>query len=126
MFPVTIFGRMVGIVTMIAWLALFGNLTSVIGRALMSSLFGSSSIGEKDPSTVGPEVDAPLEQALLVLRTLGDASATDRAPMPSAVRGSGGGEWRPVPTRGTSGATTTKRAWGSPRPPQGLRNRDGD
>ena len=82
MFPVTIVGRMVGIVTMIAGLALFGILTSVIGRALMSSLFGSSSVGEEDPSTVGPKVDAPLEQALLVVRTLSDSPASERPHMP--------------------------------------------
>ena len=82
MFPVTIVGRMVGIVTMIAGLALFGILTSVIGRALMSSLFGSSSVGEEDPSTVGPEVDAALEQALLVVRTLSDSPTSERPRMP--------------------------------------------
>lgn len=76
MFPVTILGRVVGMATMIAGLALFGILTSVIGRSLMSSLFGSSSIGEEDPGAVGPEVDASLQQALLVVSALAENSVT--------------------------------------------------
>jgi voltage-gated potassium channel len=80
MFPVTILGRIVGMATMIAGLALFGILTSVIGRSLMSSLFGSSNVGEEDPGAVGPEVDMPLEQALLVVQSLSDSDA-NRAPL---------------------------------------------
>ena len=38
MFPQTFMGRIIGGSTMIAGLALFGILTSVIGRALMASL----------------------------------------------------------------------------------------
>ena len=40
MFPVTLAGRIVAGVTMLAGLALFSLLTSVVGRALMTSLFG--------------------------------------------------------------------------------------
>ena len=40
--PMTAAGRIVGGATMLTGLALFGILTSVIGRAMMSSLFGSS------------------------------------------------------------------------------------
>jgi voltage-gated potassium channel len=46
MFPQTFMGRIIGGATMIAGLALFGILTSVIGRALMASLFGSDGSGE--------------------------------------------------------------------------------
>ena len=42
----------------------------------MSSLFGSSSIGEEDPGAVGPEVDASLQQALLVVSALAENSVT--------------------------------------------------
>lgn len=41
--PLTLAGRIVGGATMLTGLALFGILTSVIGRAMMSSLFGASS-----------------------------------------------------------------------------------
>lgn len=40
MFPVTLAGRIVAGATMLAGLALFSLLTSVVGRALMTSLFG--------------------------------------------------------------------------------------
>jgi voltage-gated potassium channel len=39
--PVTVAGRLVGGSTMLVGLALFGVLTSVIGRALLQTLFGS-------------------------------------------------------------------------------------
>jgi voltage-gated potassium channel len=52
MFPQTFAGRIIGASTMIAGLALFGILTSVIGRALMASLFGSPESSE----TPEPEV----------------------------------------------------------------------
>ena len=38
--PITLFGRLVAAVTMITGLALFGVLASVIGRAMLTSLFG--------------------------------------------------------------------------------------
>ncbi len=79
MFPVTILGRIVGMMTMIAGLALFGILTSVIGRSLMSSLFGSSNVGEDDPGDIGPEDDAPLANALQIVGTLGGTAAGDGA-----------------------------------------------
>ena len=39
--PVTAMGRIIGGATMLVGLALFGVLTSVIGRALLQSLFGA-------------------------------------------------------------------------------------
>ena len=57
MFPQTFMGRIIGGSTMIAGLALFGILTSVIGRALMASLFGSDDSGEAaEPEVVHFEV----------------------------------------------------------------------
>ncbi len=47
--PMTAAGRIVGGATMLTGLALFGILTSVIGRAMMSSLFGSSA-GADEPA----------------------------------------------------------------------------
>ncbi len=49
--PVTGFGRVVAGSTMLVGLALFGVLTSVIGRALLSSLFGSPG-GDSEPTLV--------------------------------------------------------------------------
>ena len=43
--PVTAMGRIIGGATMLVGLALFGVLTSVIGRALLQSLFGAPSGG---------------------------------------------------------------------------------
>lgn len=43
--PVTAMGRVIGGATMLVGLALFGVLTSVIGRALLQSLFGSPTQG---------------------------------------------------------------------------------
>ena len=79
MFPVTILGRIVGMVTMIAGLALFGILTSVIGRSLMSSLFGSNDVGEDASGTLGPNLEEPLREALLAVEAL-----NDRANAPSS------------------------------------------
>jgi voltage-gated potassium channel len=47
--PVTAMGRVVGGSTMLVGLALFGVLTSVIGRALLQSLFGAPSGGGGQP-----------------------------------------------------------------------------
>jgi voltage-gated potassium channel len=41
MYPVTLLGRLVAAFTMFAGLALFGLLMNVIGKSMMSSLFGS-------------------------------------------------------------------------------------
>lgn len=41
MYPVTFMGRMVAVVTMFSGLALFGLLMNVIGKYMMTSLFGS-------------------------------------------------------------------------------------
>jgi voltage-gated potassium channel len=80
MFPQTLVGRVIGGATMLAGLALFGILTSVIGRALMSSLFGSE---EDDENIASPEVvyvDHPVDGAtgglahLEALRSLGAVS----------------------------------------------------
>ena len=57
MFPQTLAGRVIGGATMLSGLALFGILTSVIGRALMASLFGSDESGEAaEPEVVHYEV----------------------------------------------------------------------
>ncbi|MFC1733467.1 ion transporter [candidate division KSB1 bacterium] len=46
MYPATILGKMVAVFTMFAGLALFGLLMNVIGKSMMSSLFGST-VGEE-------------------------------------------------------------------------------
>jgi voltage-gated potassium channel len=56
MYPVTALGRIVAGITMLSGLALFGLLMNVIGKYMMTSLFGSS---------VGEEVDIKeLEQGV--------------------------------------------------------------
>jgi voltage-gated potassium channel len=90
MFPQTVFGRVIGGATMLCGLALFGILTSVIGRALMSSLFGTD-----DAKTVAePEVvyvDHPVDGAtgglahLDALRALGAVSDAEYEAMRSRV-----------------------------------------
>ncbi|PIZ73231.1 hypothetical protein COY07_02200 [Candidatus Peregrinibacteria bacterium CG_4_10_14_0_2_um_filter_43_11] len=45
MYPVTVPGRIIASVTMLCGLALFGLLMNVIGKSMMSSLFGSGEIG---------------------------------------------------------------------------------
>ena len=73
MFPITLAGRVVAMGTMIAGLALFGILTSVVGRALMSSLFGSS--GEDTDGDGDLDVSEPLDDALRTVEYLtGQAS----------------------------------------------------
>ncbi|MBI2463598.1 potassium channel family protein [Candidatus Peregrinibacteria bacterium] len=52
MYPVTVLGRMIAGVTMLCGLALFGLLTNVIGKSMMSSLFGTS------------DLEAPLKNAI--------------------------------------------------------------
>lgn len=44
MYPVTVVGRIIAGVTMLCGLALFGLLTNVIGKSMMSSLFGTSDL----------------------------------------------------------------------------------
>lgn len=46
MFPMTVLGRLLAAVTMLCGLALFGLLMNVIGKSMMSSLFGSA-VGEE-------------------------------------------------------------------------------
>ncbi|MCX5986806.1 MAG: ion transporter [Chloroflexi bacterium] len=73
MFPITLAGRVVAMGTMIAGLALFGILTSVVGRALMSSLFGSS--GEDTDGDGDLDGGEPLDDALRTVESLtGQAS----------------------------------------------------
>lgn len=55
--PVTLFGRLVAACTMITGLALFGVLASVIGRAMLSSLFGAVS-DDAEPGN-DPDVERP-------------------------------------------------------------------
>ena len=90
MFPQTLAGRVIGGATMLAGLALFGILTSVIGRALMSSLFGS----EEEEKIVDPEVvyvEHPVDGAtgglahLEALRSLGAVSDDEYAAMRARV-----------------------------------------
>ncbi len=50
--PTTIFGRVVASSTMIVGLALFGVLTSVIGRAMLKSLFGDDGGEDGDIATI--------------------------------------------------------------------------
>ncbi|MFH0820987.1 MAG: ion transporter [Candidatus Peregrinibacteria bacterium] len=44
MFPITVWGRLVAAVTMLFGLALFGLLMNVIGKSMMSSLFGAADL----------------------------------------------------------------------------------
>jgi len=48
MYPVTIIGRIIAVFTMISGLALFGLLMNVIGKSMMSSLFGSTNLDEAE------------------------------------------------------------------------------
>lgn len=52
--PVTALGRIIGGATMLVGLALFGVLTSVIGRALLQSLFGAPGGGGASPTEGAP------------------------------------------------------------------------
>ena len=90
MFPQTLAGRVIGGATMLCGLALFGILTSVIGRALMSSLFGS----DEEEKIVEPEVvyvDHPVDGAtgglahLDALRALGAVSDAEYEAMHARV-----------------------------------------
>lgn len=49
MYPVTVAGRLVATVTMFCGLALFGMLMNVIGKSMMSSLFGTEDLDNFDP-----------------------------------------------------------------------------
>jgi voltage-gated potassium channel len=62
--PVTLFGRLVAAATMITGLALFGVLASVIGRAMLTSLFGVVDDDVTEDLTVetGPTARAPTVQ----------------------------------------------------------------
>ncbi|MBI5755236.1 ion transporter [Candidatus Peregrinibacteria bacterium] len=51
MYPVTVIGRIVAAFTMLAGLALFGLLMNVIGKSMMSSLFGTTDLENVDVST---------------------------------------------------------------------------
>jgi voltage-gated potassium channel len=91
MFPQTLAGRIIGGTTMLCGLALFGILTSVIGRALMSTLFGSE---DSDTSAVDPEVvyvDHPVDGAtgglahLDALRSLGAVTDAEYEAMRARV-----------------------------------------
>ena len=92
MFPQTLAGRVIGGATMLSGLALFGILTSVIGRALMSSLFGS----EEEEMIVDPEVvyvEHPVDGAtgavahLDALRSLGAVNDDEYEAMRARVVG---------------------------------------
>jgi voltage-gated potassium channel len=48
MYPVTVWGRLVGALTMLVGLALFGLLINVVGKAMLSSLFGASDLERHD------------------------------------------------------------------------------
>lgn len=61
MFPVTVIGRLLAGVTMLCGLALFGLLMNVIGKTMMSSLFGSE-VGA-DVNTKELEANIKKEQA---------------------------------------------------------------
>jgi voltage-gated potassium channel Kch len=78
MFPVTFAGRAIAGATMLCGLALFGILTSVIGTALMASLFGSSD-DDAEPEIIyldAPEgSDTPVIDSLERLAALRSAGA---------------------------------------------------
>lgn len=46
MYPLTVIGRIIAVFTMLSGLALFGMLMNVIGKSMMSSLFGSADLEE--------------------------------------------------------------------------------
>ena len=91
MFPQTFAGRVIGGVTMLSGLALFGILTSVIGRALMASLFGSTDDDRDAPEVIyldpppgaTPSVTGP--DAIEALRALGTISEAEYETMMSRV-----------------------------------------
>ena len=56
--PTTLFGRVVASSTMIVGLALFGVLTSVIGRAMLKSLFGDDGGDDGDLATLDSDDDS--------------------------------------------------------------------
>lgn len=56
MYPVTVLGRINGAVTMLCGLALFGLLMNVIGKYMMSSLFGSELGEDADTKEIEREI----------------------------------------------------------------------
>lgn len=66
MYPVTLLGRLVAIFTMFSGLALFGLLMNVIGKYMMTSLFGSENLETVDLETV--EANAQLTTKSKTLR----------------------------------------------------------
>ncbi len=95
MFPQTFAGRVIAGATMLCGVALFGILTSVIGRALMASLFGSTDDDSGTPDVV--HLDPPPDAASCVtgtaaieaLRALGTLSDAEYETMLARVTPSG-------------------------------------
>jgi hypothetical protein len=91
MFPQTLAGRVIAGITMLCGLALFGILTSVIGRALMASLFGSTDDDSGAPEVVyldpppGATPSVTGADAIEALRALGTISEAEYETMMSRV-----------------------------------------
>ena len=91
MFPQTLAGRAIAGFTMLCGLALFGILTSVIGRALMASLFGTTDDDGGAPEVVyldpppGATPSVTGADAIEALRALGTISEAEYETMMSRV-----------------------------------------
>lgn len=56
MYPVTLWGRLIAAVTMLCGLALFGLLMNVVGKTMMSSLFGSEDLESFDADAAAAQL----------------------------------------------------------------------
>ena len=48
-YPVTLAGRLIAVVTMFCGLVLFGMLMNIVGKTMMVALFGTESVDEEKP-----------------------------------------------------------------------------
>ncbi len=56
MYPITIVGRLIASVTMLCGLALFGMLMNIIGKAMMTALFGTEELEKSDKDDGGEDL----------------------------------------------------------------------
>jgi hypothetical protein len=63
MYPSTVGGRLVAAATMITGLALFGLLMNVVGKAMLTSLFGSENLEAHHPPGQSAEGGAHVEES---------------------------------------------------------------
>ena len=53
-YPVTLAGRLIAVVTMFCGLVLFGMLMNIVGKTMMIALFGTESVEEEKQGHAGP------------------------------------------------------------------------